>query len=241
MHRPARHQHERRLEPNATAHSAQIGAVDRLPDEPTIVTALDRHREMRARHGHVGERRGSVHRCHADERTSPTVVGRDGSAPCAGTASVWTRTACDCYAARRWAGGTNVPPAASASAMCRGRLGVREDLEHAEGVGATLDVTEILAFRVSTRPSASPSTKPPDPHPHAESGGDVRQAAQRETRGWRWRESNPRPLPRNQGFSGCSALWIFSAPGLARTRSLTGPVEWESRVIPRAQITQQVI
>ena len=40
---------------------------------------------------------------------------------------------------------------------------------------------------------------------------------------WRWRESNPRPLTVNQDFSGCSALWIFSAPALARTRPLTGP------------------
>ena len=45
------------------------------------------------------------------------------------------------------------------------------------------------------------------------------------TEWWRWRELNPRPMTRNQGFSGCSALWLFSAPGLARTRPLTGPVE----------------
>jgi hypothetical protein len=45
-----------------------------------------------------------------------------------------------------------------------------------------------------------------------------------EARGWwRWRESNPRPLTVNQDFSGCSALWNFSAPALARTRPLTGP------------------
>ena len=40
---------------------------------------------------------------------------------------------------------------------------------------------------------------------------------------WRWRELNPRPLTVNQDFSGCSALRIFSAPALARTRPLTGP------------------
>ena len=50
---------------------------------------------------------------------------------------------------------------------------------------------------------------------------------------WRWRESNPRPLTGNQDFSGCSALRSFSAPGLARTRPLTGPVEKESRASSR--------
>ena len=44
---------------------------------------------------------------------------------------------------------------------------------------------------------------------------------------WRWRESNPRPLQENQGFSGCSLLGVFSAPALQqagrrRAQSLLG-------------------
>ena len=42
---------------------------------------------------------------------------------------------------------------------------------------------------------------------------------------WRWRELNPRPMTNDQDFSGRSALWSFSAPELARTRSPTGPAE----------------
>ena len=38
-------------------------------------------------------------------------------------------------------------------------------------------------------------------------------------------ELNPRPMTNDQDFSGRSALWIFSAPELARTRSPTGPAE----------------
>jgi len=34
--------------------------------------------------------------------------------------------------------------------------------------------------------------------------------------GWRWRESNPRPLTQNQDFSGCSPLWCFSAPAITQ-------------------------
>ena len=42
--------------------------------------------------------------------------------------------------------------------------------------------------------------------------------------GWRWRESNPRPMTRNQDFSGCSLLMIFSAPIPPQTGRWTGSV-----------------
>lgn len=35
---------------------------------------------------------------------------------------------------------------------------------------------------------------------------------------WRWRESNPRPMTWNQGFSGRSLQLLFSAPALTQTR-----------------------
>ena len=94
---------------------------------------------------------------------------------------------------------------------------------------------------------ASAATGPPrgagDPHAHKEGEGFgnrdthegppvlvdgralVSEPVRRAHEWWRWRELNPRPLTVNQDFSGCSALWIFSAPALARTRPLTGPVE----------------
>lgn len=48
--------------------------------------------------------------------------------------------------------------------------------------------------------------------------------AVRDAKQWRRGESNPGPVTHIQDFSGRSLLWIFSAPVLAQTRSLTGSV-----------------
>ena len=41
---------------------------------------------------------------------------------------------------------------------------------------------------------------------------------------WSWRESNPRPLTLNQGFSGCSLLVAFLGPGIRADTPPTGSV-----------------
>lgn len=46
---------------------------------------------------------------------------------------------------------------------------------------------------------------------------------------WRWRESNPRPMTKNQGFSGCSPQLIFSAPTITRTSGGRAQSPWSPR------------
>src|SRR5690625_6896102 len=52
---------------------------------------------------------------------------------------------------------------------------------------------------------------------------------------WRWRESNPRPTMKNQGFSGCSPLADFLGPSDHADKSLTGSVTLE---VHAAQVTR---
>ena len=54
-------------------------------------------------------------------------------------------------------------------------------------------------------------------------------AVSRGPRGWRWRESNPRPLAWIQDFSGRSLLRPFSAPMIAQARHGTGLSHCECR------------